>query len=333
MVAFLIRRLFQAVTVLLAVSVVTFLLFFLVPSLTGSDPASLFAGRETSPAALAGIRAKLGFDHPLYRQYLDYIGGFFHSRTFGSGASQTSCPWPCFGYSFKNDRPVWQIITERFPVTLSLVVGAPILWLITGTLIGMISALKPRSIFDRATMMFALAAISLPVYFTGRVMNLFVVYKWHWLDPVTFHNFTESPVLWFQNLILPWLSLVFLFAAGYARFVRASMMDTLSEDYIRTARAKGLPERVVIAKHALRAVLTVILTLFGLDVALLLGGAILTESTFSFEGIGKTAVESLDAHDLPITMGITILGALFVVIANVVVDMLYAVIDPRVRVS
>lgn len=333
MVTFLIRRLFQAVTVLLAVSIVTFLIFFMVPIMLGADPASLFAGRVTDPAALHNISLKLGLNKPVYVQYLNYIGGFFHSRHFDSGPDKTLCPVPCLGYSFKNELPVTTMIGDRFPVTLSLAIGAPIIWLVTGTAVGMLSALRPRSIRDRVSMIVALAGISMPVYFTGAFMALIFVYQLHWLDPINFVPISQNPVLWFENLILPWLSLAFIFAANYARFTRAAMLDTLHEDYIRTARAKGLKESVVIRRHAMRAVLTPIVTLFGLDLGGLLGGAVFTETTFGLPGMGKLGIDAIGQHDLPIIMGVTILAAFFIVAANIIVDMLYAVIDPRVRLS
>jgi len=332
-IAFLIRRLFQAVTVLLAVSLVTFGLFFLVPKMSGSDPALLFAGRVTNPEALAGIRIKLGLNHSILQQYWDYLGGFFHARHFDNGPDKTTCNWPCVGFSFRNDLPVSHLIATRFPVSFSLAIGAPIIWLVVGVSVGRISALRPRSFGDRATMLVALAAVSLPVYFTAAVLRLFVVYDWHWLDDISYVGFTHNPWLWAKNLILPWISLATLYAASYARFTRASMLDTLNEDYIRTARAKGLSERKVINRHAMRPVATLIITMFGMDVGALMGGAILTESVFGLPGLGKLGFDAIGQHDLPIIMGVTILAATFVVVANVVVDMLYAVIDPRVRIS
>jgi peptide/nickel transport system permease protein len=332
-ITFLIRRLIQAVTVLFAVSIITFGLFFMVPKLAGADPATLFAGKVTNPDALNGIRVKLGLNHPLWRQYWDFIGGFFHSRQFDNGADKTNCAWPCLGYSFKNDQSVTHLIADRFPITLSLAIGAPIIWLTVGVLVGRTSALRPRSFADRTSMLVALAAVSLPVYFTAAVLRLFVVFTWHWLPDITYYGFTKDPVLWAKNLLLPWISLAALYAASYARFTRGSMLEVLNEDYIRTARAKGLVERKVINRHAMRPVGTLIITLFGMDVGQLMGGAILTESVFGLPGLGKLGVDAIASHDLPIIMGVTILAAFFIVVANIVVDMFYAVIDPRVRLS
>jgi peptide/nickel transport system permease protein len=199
--------------------------------------------------------------------------------------------------------------------------------------VGISSALRPRSLTDRAGMMVALAGVSLPVYFTGALLLLVFVYTLHWFSPVTYVPITENPLLWAKNLTLPWISLAFLYAANYARFTRASMIETLGEDYIRTARAKGLSEPKVVGKHAMRAVLTPIITLFGLDLGALLGGAILTESTFSLPGLGYMAVQAIAQKDLSIIMGVTLVGTVFIVVANIVVDLLYAVIDPRVRLA
>jgi peptide/nickel transport system permease protein len=328
---FLARRLFQAVSVLFVVSLITFLIFFMVPKLLGADPAVNFAGRTVNPQSLRAIDAKFGFDKPVLTQYWEYISGIFTGRHFDYGTDRTFCPAPCLGYSFKTDLNVSSLIASRFPVTLSLAIGAPVLWLLGGLAVGVSSALRPRSPTDRVGMMIALAGVSLPVYFTGALLLLVFVYTLHWLAPVTYVAFTDNPLLWAENLILPWISLAFLNAANYARFTRASMIETLGEDYIRTARAKGLSEPRVVAKHAMRAVLTPIVTLFGLDVGALLGGAILTESTFSLPGLGYMAVQAINQKDLSIIMGVTLVGAGFIVFANIAVDLLYAVIDPRVR--
>jgi peptide/nickel transport system permease protein len=328
---FLLRRLVQAATVLLAVSVVTFLIFFLVPVALGADPASLFAGRVTDPRALHDISIKLGLNHSLARQYLDYLGGFFHARHFDSGPDRTLCPWPCLGFSFRNELPVNHLIADRAPVTVSLALGASLLWVALGVTIGVVSALRPRTLADRASMVGALTGISLPTFFVGAVLQLVFVYTLHWLDPVVYVPISQNPVLWAENLILPWFTIAFFNAATYARFVRASMLDTLTEDYIRTARAKGLKESLVIRRHALRSVLTTIVTLFGLDLGAVLGGAVFTESAFGLPGLGKLGIDAIAQHDLPIIMGVTLVSAFFIVTANIVVDVLYAAIDPRVR--
>jgi peptide/nickel transport system permease protein len=222
-------------------------------------------------------------------------------------------------------------MVSDIPVTLSLAAGAAVLWLIGGVSIGVLSALKRGTIFDRLSMGVALAGVSLPIFFTGLIALDLFSYKWPIFPNVHFVPLTENPLLWARNLVLPWIILAFLYAALYARLTRAGMLETMSEDYIRTARAKGLNERTVIVKHGLRAALTPILTIFGLDLGLLLGGAIITEVTFSLHGLGLFTVEAVQNQDLPEILGVTMLAAFFIVIANMAVDILYAVVDPRVR--
>jgi peptide/nickel transport system permease protein len=320
---------------LVVVSMVTFGIFFMVPKITGSDPALLYAGRETNKTAIEGIRKKMGLDKPVTTQYGLFVKGIVAGRDYDTGAEITHCPAPCFGYSFKNEQPVWQDLKQRIPVTLSLAAGASVLWLLGGVATGVISALRRRTLLDRATMITALAGVSLPVYFTGLVSSAVFVYGLGWLSESDYPNdgFFSDPAGAINSLILPWITLAFLFAATYARLTRATMLEILGEDYIRTARAKGLTEQVVIRKHALRSTLTPIITVFGLDLGALLGGAVLTESTFNLPGLGKAAVDAINSGDLPVIMGVTIIAAFFVVMANLIVDLLYAVVDPRVRLT
>jgi peptide/nickel transport system permease protein len=250
---------------------------------------------------------------------------------YNSGTSTTYCPPPCFGYSFKSQQPVWPQMVTALPVTISLAIGAAILWLVGGVSIGVISALKRGTIFDRFSMGVALAGVSLPIFFTGLISLELFSYKWPIFPNVTFVPFDQNPLLWARNLVLPWVTLAFLYAALYDRLTRAGMLETMSEDYIRTARAKGLPEHTVIVRHGLRAALTPIITIFGMDLGALLGGAILTETTFSLHGLGLFTVLAVQNQDLPEILGVTMLAAFFIVIANLVVDILYAVVDPRVR--
>jgi peptide/nickel transport system permease protein len=217
-------------------------------------------------------------------------------------------------------------------VTISLAAGASILWLAAGVATGVLSALRRGSFFDRAAMGIALAGVSLPIFFTGLVGLALFSYGLGWTAPGgRYTPLTENPLQWAYALLLPWITLAFLYAAGYARLTRAGMLEIMNEDYIRTARAKGLPERTVVLRHGLRSALTPIVTIFGLDLGLLLGGAVLTESTYSLPGIGKYAVDAIVSNDLPKVLGVTLIGAFFIVVANLVVDVLYAVIDPRVR--
>ena len=329
---YIIRRLLGAVVVLFVVSLVTFGLFALIPKITGASPAYLYVGKVATPESVAAIEKSFGLDQPVMTQYWQYVKGIAVGREFSDGTESGTrpCPAPCFGYSFRYQTPVWELIKDRFPVTLSLAIGASILWLTAGIGIGILSALKRGTLVDRTTMIIALAGVSLPVYFTGLVMLYIFVYgPVRFLPPPTYRPFTENPVAWFQALILPWITLAFLYAALYARLTRANM----SEDYIRTAVSKGLTQRKVISKHALRSALTPIITIFGLDLGALLGGAILTEKVFSLPGLGYLSIDAIAKQDLPVIMGVTIVAALFIVVANIVVDVLYGVVDPRVRLS
>jgi peptide/nickel transport system permease protein len=333
-ISFIIRRLIAAVFLLIIVSMVVFAIFFILPKLGGQTNyglATQYVGRNPTHAAVIQMIDQLGLNKPLYLQYWAYLKAIVVGGHYGTGANSVYCPPPCFGYSFKNQQPVWPAMVSDIPVTLSLAIGAAIIWLIAGIGIGVVSALKRGSIFDRFSMTIALAGVSLPIFFTGLVSLELFSYKWPIFPNVTFVPFTQNPALWARNLILPWVTLAFLYAALYARLTRAGMLETMGEDYIRTARAKGLPERTVIFKHGLRAALTPIVTIFGMDIGLLLGGAVLTEYTFSLHGLGLFTIEAIQNQDFPEIMGVVMLAAFFVVIANLVVDILYAVLDPRVR--
>jgi peptide/nickel transport system permease protein len=330
---YIIRRLMLVVVLLWVISVVTFGIFFLIPQVTGTNPAVLFAGKAPTPDTVKNVEIKLGLNKPLVEQYGDFLTGIFVGRDFDNGKDKTHCPIPCLGYSFVNDQPVWDEITSDLPVTLSLAAGASVMWLVTGTAIGVLSALKRRTFFDRAAMGLALAGVSLPIYFTGLVLLSLFSYRWGIFPNVHYVGITDNPLLWARNLFLPWVSLTFLYAALYARLTRAGMLETMSEDYIRTARAKGLTERRVITRHALRAALTPIITIFGLDLGQLLGGAILTEYTFGLIGVGHLSIDAISRQDLPVILGVTLFAAFFIVFANLVVDVLYAFVDPRVRYS
>jgi peptide/nickel transport system permease protein len=333
-VTFIVRRLIATVFLLIIVSMITFAIFFLLPRLAGQTTyglAAQYVGRNPTPAAVHAIERQLGLDVPLPVQYGRFLRGIVLGQHFDSGSSKAYCPPPCFGYSFKNQQPVWPMMVTALPVTVSLAIGAAILWLVGGVTIGVISALKRGTVFDRFSMGIALAGVSLPIFFTGLVSLALFSYKWPIFPNVHFVPFSQNPLLWARNLVLPWVTLAFLYAALYARLTRAGMLETMSEDYIRTARAKGLQERTVIVKHGLRAALTPIITIFGMDLGALLGGAVLTETTFSLPGLGQYTILAINNQDLPEILGVTLLAAFFIVIANLVVDVLYAVVDPRVR--
>jgi peptide/nickel transport system permease protein len=336
-VTYIIRRLIAAVVLLFVVSVVTFGIFFYVPRLAGAtseDMASRYVGKSANEAQLRVIAEKLGFHDPLYVQYGRFVKGIVAGADYDTGPITVHCPAPCFGYSFITQNPVWPDLVDRMTVTASLASGAAVIWLLAGVATGILSALRKGSVFDRAAMSIALAGVSLPIFFTGLVSLAIFSYKLHLTAPGSSYTpITENPAEWAYDLILPWITLAFLYAALYARLSRAGMLETMNEDYIRTARAKGLLERRVVLRHGLRSTLTPIITIFGLDLGLLLGGAILTESTYSLPGIGKYAVDAITNQDLPKVLGVVILGAIFIILANLVVDVLYAVVDPRVRLT
>ncbi|MGW3039123.1 ABC transporter permease [Kitasatospora sp. NPDC001159] len=336
MFAYIIRRIFAAAVLLLVVSAVTFAIFFLLPRFAGETTdqlAAQYIGKNPSPEAIAAVKQNLGLDQPLYTQYWHFLKALVSGAEYKFGPEPATCHVPCFGYSFKNHLEVWPEMTSRIPVTISLAIGAAVLWLISGVTTGVISALKPRSIFDRLSMGIALAGVSLPVFFTGALLLTLFSYEWPILDNLEYVDFTADPLMWARNLILPWISLAFLYSALYARLTRAGMLETMSEDYIRTARAKGLVERKVVVKHGLRSALTPIVTIFGMDLGLLLGGALITEQVFSLKGVGQFAVQAITDNDLPKILGVTLLAAFFIVVCNLVVDLLYALVDPRVRLS
>jgi len=334
---YIIRRIFGAALMLIVVSMVTFAIFFLVPRWAGGSAESLaarYVGRTADEAEIAAAAERLGFNDPIYVQYWDWLKGIFAGSTYDIGPGPEHCPAPCFGYSFISRTPVWPELLDRMPVTFSLALGAAVLWLISGVAVGVLSALRRGTIFDRAAMGIALAGVSLPIFFTGLMALAIFSYKLNITAPGgSYTPIEENPAQWAYDLLLPWITLAFLFSAAYARLTRAGMLETMSEDYVRTARAKGLPERTVITKHGLRAALTPIVTIFGLDVGLLLGGAVLTETTFSLPGLGKYAIDAIATNDLPKILGVVMLTAFFVVFANLIVDLLYAVVDPRVRLT
>ena len=336
MIRYVIRRVLGAVVVLFVVSVMTFLIFQLGPRLANTSPVYFYVGKIPYPPGSVQLKLlehRFGFDLPLFQQYWNWLHGILFGRTVDDGTGNFQhCGAPCFGYSFRLNTPVTELIKNALPVSLSLAIGASILWLIGGVTVGVISALKPRSIFDRAGMTLALAAVSLPIFFTGPLLLLIFVYKLKWINNA-YAPLTQNPGQWFQSMILPWIALAFLFAALYARLTRANMLETMGEDYIRTARAKGLPRRKVVLKHGLRAALTPIITIFGIDIGTLIGTTVITEQVFNLRGLGWLSVYSIRQQDLPIIMGVTIVAAAALVICNLLVDILYAVVDPRVSYS
>jgi peptide/nickel transport system permease protein len=336
MIQFLIRRIIGGLLVVWVVSLVTFAIFQIGPVVTGASAAYLYTGKNTTPAAVHAVEVKLGLNRPIPVQYGLFVKGIVAGREYTDGVTNVECHAPCLGYSFSYEEPVTKLIGQRLPITVSIAIGAFFLWVVGGVLIGIISALNRGKLADRLGMLFALLGVSLPVFFTGMLLLYVFSYgpKSLQIFPnVQYIGISQNPIHWFTNLILPWVTLALAYAALYARLTRANVMETMSEDYIRTATAKGLPRRKVIIRHGLRAALTPIVTIAGLDLGGLLGGAIIVEAVFSFPGLGLMAYQAIQASDLPIIMGVTITGAVFIVVANILVDMLYVTVDPRVRLS
>jgi peptide/nickel transport system permease protein len=317
---YIIRRLLWVIVLLFLVSLLTFVIFYLFPS---SDPAALRAGRNASPSVIASIRHSLGLDQPWYVQYGKYMKNVVTKFDLG--------------YSYQNNQSVRTLIFDRVPTTFSLTIGAAIIWVLVGISVGIISAVKRRSVLDRLAMGAALLAISAPVYWLGLVsLYLFAddIGVWKIFPGAnSYVPLSQDPVKWFTSLILPWTVLAAAFAAFYARLLRGNLIEVMSEDYIRTARAKGLPERTVILRHGVRSAITPIVTALGLDIGILLGGAILTESVFNIPGVGRLSYDAIVHSDLPVIQGTVLFSAFFIVLANLVVDIGYAFLDPRVRYS
>jgi peptide/nickel transport system permease protein len=329
MTVFLIRRILFAVGVLLLISVLTYGIFFwLAP-----NPAVTICGKACTPTTIASIRHQLGLDRPFWFQYLDFLRTFFVGTSYGTGSTAIQCPFPCVGFSFQTQQSVWAMIVTRLPVSATIAVGAGLLWLLAGVIGGVIGGIKQGSVWDRAGLVVALGSISLPNYFVALILQYLLVVVLHVLPFPSVVAFSDDPVLWFQSYLMPWVVLAFGYAAIYLRVVRTNVIDTLGENFVRTARAKGLPSRLVIRRHALRPALTPVLTLFGMDFAGLLGGAVIVETVFGLNGVGKLTSDSITRNDQPVIMGVTLLVAFFVVVANLLVDLLYAVVDPRVRLA
>jgi peptide/nickel transport system permease protein len=326
---YIVRRIIIMIFMLTILSIVTFLLFNAVPT----DPARLTCGKTCTPDIVAANRIRLGLDQPLYTQYFEWIKGIFVGRTFGSGSATFECSTPCLGYSFRNGEEVTVMILDAIPVTMYLAIGAFTLWMLVGISSGIVAARHHGKWQDRTIMGVSLIGYSLPVFFVGLLLLVFVIVRWNLLPYPDYESPFDDPVAFFQTMLLPWVTLAILYAAYYARLTRSQMLETMGEDYIRTARAKGLSERVVFRKHALRAGLTPIVTSAGLDLAGLLGGAVITEYIFSLPGLGRLAIGAVTEYDLPTITATVLIAAVFVIVSNLIVDILYAAIDPRVRLT
>jgi peptide/nickel transport system permease protein len=329
-VAYLVRRVLGMFLLLFLLSISVFFLFNILPG----DPARLTCGRACAPATIEANRHRLGLDEPVLTQYVKFVTGIFVGRTFSPDSPEPiKCDAPCIGYSFNRHEQVLALIARAAPVTFWLAIGAFLMWIVAGISFGIFAALRRGRWPDRLIMTVSMIGYSLPSFFIGLVLIFFVIIKWQLLPFPSYISPFENPGQFFQTMLLPWVVLASLNAAFYVRLTRNQVLEVFGDDYVRTARAKGLPERVVVVKHALRAGLTPIVTAAGLDLAYLLGGAVISENIFSLPGLGALALSSILDSDLPLITGITILTAAIIIFANLVVDLLYAVIDPRVRVT
>jgi peptide/nickel transport system permease protein len=320
MARFLVRRILLGVFVMWMVTVVVFGMFF-----AGPGPESVarrLAGRNASPQIVDLIRKRLHLDKPIVVQYWEFLKRLVWHHDLG--------------YSYYHQQPVATVLKEAFPITLSLALGAAVIWLVIGVLSGVLSAVRRGSVWDRLSTTIALVLYSAPTFVLGLLILWVFYYQLtihgiKWFPGQGYTYLTQSPTQWFKGLVLPWITLALVSAATYTRLTRGSLLEVLGEDYIRTARSKGLTERRVIYRHGLRSALTPVVSQFGIDVGTLLGGAIITESVFGMPGLGYTAVNSIQQQDLPVIIGIVIIATAAVIVANIVVDIFYAVLDPRVR--
>lgn len=318
MVRFLARRIVLGLVVLWVITAIVFIMFFVAPS----NVARLIAGRQATPETVALVKHRLGLDRPVLDQYGSYMWNLLHGDV---------------GYSFYNSTSVRSLIWDRVPVTFSLAIGAAILWLLIGVSTGVLAATRPRSLADRAVTVAALFFYSMPAFLLGLIFLYFLFFRLHLAGITIFPGsgyvpLTKDPLQWAQHLLLPWFTIALVTAALYSRLTRGAMLDVLGEDYIRTARAKGLSERRVVYRHGLRSAITPVVTQFGIDLGTLLGGVIVVENIFGLPGLGQLAVQSVTTQDLPVIIGTVVLASAFIVIANILVDFCYALLDPRVRV-
>jgi peptide/nickel transport system permease protein len=315
MARFITRRVIAMVAVLFAISVITFLIFNVIPN---GDPAYRLAGKSPTPDTLAAIRRTYGFDKPVPIQYVNTMKQVFTGELI----------------SYSNNVNVVDEIVQDFPRTLSLAVGAGLMWMFFAVVFGLFTAVKAGRFADRFLTVLALIGVSMPVFWVGAMMSYYLGFKWGVFPNGGYVPITENPLQWAYHLLLPWTALSILFIGVYSRILRSNVLDTMSEDYVRTARAKGISERRILLRHVLRNSMIPIITLWGLDFgAVIGGGAILTEKVFDLQGVGQYAADSIGSLDVPPVLAITIFGAFFIVLLNTVVDVVYAALDPRIRLS
>lgn len=325
MLRFLVRRSLGALVILLIISMVTFALFFAVPA----DPARLSCGKVCTPENLALIRHSMELDQSVPMQFWHWFSGIFTGRDFAAG----HCDAPCFGYSYVKQEMITNTLLDRFPTTLSLTLGSVVVFLTFGIGTGMLAAHKQGKPADKIASSASLLASSMQIYVAGPLALWALVYSTNWLSLPTYTPITQDPVGWFTGLLVPWIVLSLIWTANYTRMTRSSMVEQLSEDYVRTARAKGMSGQAVFLRYAWRGAMGTIVTVFGIDLGVLLGGAVITESTFSLHGLGQLAIDSIVQSDLSMMVGVTMVAATLIVVSNILVDAAYALIDPRIRLA
>ncbi|MEV0650329.1 ABC transporter permease [Phytomonospora sp. NPDC050363] len=327
MLRFIVRRTLLAVVTLALISFMTFMLFFAVPA----DPARTVCGQRCTAEQLENVRESLGLNEPIMTQYGEFMAGIFVGRDLGEGEFATRCDAPCFGRSFLSNEDVSDMIARALPISASIAIGAWILQTVIAVGLGVIAARKRGTLIDRFSIGATLVGAALPIYFVGAMLLLIFRYTLEWLPQPSYISPIVNPLGWVGGMILPWLTIALIGFAFDARMTRSQMLETLDEDFIRTSRAKGLRDRVVYWRHALRASMTPIATSAGLGLGGLLSGAVVTETVFGLNGLGKMSVQAITGRNLPIVMATVLIAAFFIVVSTAVVDMLYAVIDPRVR--
>jgi peptide/nickel transport system permease protein len=319
---YLVRRLLWAAVLFLVVTVVTYVIFFLIPV----NPAQQACGQRATPLCIKTATEHLGLDKPVYVQYGKFLGRLVLDFDLGR--------------SFQNRQQVREIVLDAAPTTASLVFGGVVVWMLIAVPIGILSALRPRSMMDRMTMVGVLIGISAHPVWIGLILAYVVGFKLAWAPITGYADFINpsggeagGPWPWFHHMILPWATFAFLFSANYVRMIRANVMEVLNEDFVRTARAKGAPEWIVMRSHVLRNAMLVVVTMLGMDIGLALGGAIFTETVFGLPGLGKTVIEGLTGADLPVVLGVVVFSTVAIIVFTLIVDLLYAFIDPRIRLT
>jgi peptide/nickel transport system permease protein len=325
------RRVVAGVLVLVAVSMAVFALFFYGPN----DPAYQYCPENRcTPAKLEQIHHQMGLDRPAPQQYVEYMSGLVHSRTISEGSLSVECDWPCLGVSFKYKVSVSEYLWERVPATVAVAAGGAICFLALGLVTGIVAARRRGTLADKAIVSSSLIINAVPFYLLALLSFLYLVQRFHLFPPTGYFSpFTDGPLKFVSGMLLPWLMLGIGYATQYARFSRGSMIEALNEDYVRTARAKGLPEGSVVFRHALRAAIVPVVTIFGLDFAGLLTGTVFIEKIFDIQGLGLAGLDAERRVDLPIVAAVVLIGAALIVAAYIVVDIVYTLIDPRVRLT